>query len=190
MIEVGPRAPFTVITHGTLAVGEGEHPDRLLKIYKGLKKIVDETKPSVLSVERVFFAKNAASALKLGQARGVVLLLGAQHELHIEEFTPTQVKASVSGTGKADKEQVEKAVQWWVGKQKFASSDASDAVALAVTAALTGGSSGGARNSIPNGASHSRSNAVLQSRSRKKLSIAESVGITDQRLDSGKGKYK
>src|SRR4051812_27243664 len=75
------------VTHGTLIVGVDRNKEtlpleeRLLLIYEGLSKVIREFKPDVMAVERVFFAKNASSALKLGQARGAVLLTGKIHSL-------------------------------------------------------------------------------------------------------------
>ena len=126
------------VTHGTLRLsntsGKATVPleDRLLLIFEGLSKVIKDYKPQIMVVERVFFAKNAVSALKLGQARGVVVLTGKVHSLEIVEYSPTQVKQAITGHGQADKEQVAKMVQILVGKQEFKTADASDALALAI----------------------------------------------------------
>jgi crossover junction endodeoxyribonuclease RuvC len=93
-------------------------------------------KPQALAVEKVFFAKNAVSALKLGQARGVVLLTGAIHDLEIHEYSVTEIKSAITGHGRADKEQVAKMLQMILGVQEFETADASDALALAMGHAL------------------------------------------------------
>ncbi len=137
----------TVVTHGTLQLIRKEHehldadestPARLNLIFKELGAIIEKFKPQVMAVEKVFFAKNAVSALKLGQARGVVLLTGAYYDLKIFEYSPTEIKSAVTGFGRADKLQVAKMTELILGKQNFKTSDASDALALAVTHALIG----------------------------------------------------
>lgn len=126
------------ITHGTLRLsntgGKAVIPleQRLLSIYQGLSKVIEEYRPEIMSVERVFFAKNAVSALKLGQARGAVILSGAIHGLEIAEYSPSEVKSAIVGHGQADKFQVAKMVELLLGKQTFATSDASDGLALAI----------------------------------------------------------
>lgn len=126
------------VAHGTLRLsgtsGRQEIPleQRLLLIYQGLSDVITQYKPQILSVEKVFFAKNAVSALKLGQARGAVILTGMIHGLEVVEYSPTEVKQSVVGHGQADKDQVAKMVQLLVGVHDFATSDASDGLALAI----------------------------------------------------------
>ncbi len=126
------------ITHGTLRLsntgGKAVIPleQRLLSIYQGLSKVIVEYQPQIMSVERVFFAKNAVSALKLGQARGAVILSGAIHGLEVAEYSPSEVKSAIVGHGQADKFQVAKMVELLLGKQTFATSDASDGLAMAL----------------------------------------------------------
>lgn len=132
------------VTHGTLSLshGKGEEmtplEERLLSIYQGLSQIILEFKPQILVVERIFFAKNAVSALKLGQARGAVILTGKIHSLAIAEYNPTEVKQAVVGYGQAGKEQVAKMVQILIGKRSFPTFDASDGLALAICHAFRG----------------------------------------------------
>jgi len=161
------------VAHGTLrlsntggkAVIPLEH--RLLSIYEGLSKVILEFKPTVMSVERVFFAKNAVSALKLGQARGATILTGAIHSLEIVEYSPTEVKAAVVGHGQADKEQVARMVQLLIGQRIFETADASDGLALAICHAQSLAARG------PLGAAYSRNKPK-----KKGASLAESLGIT------------
>jgi len=123
------------IVHGTLKVklqSEDLAEDRLFRIYEGLSQIILETKPHVMVVEKVFFAKNVLSALKLGQARGVVMLTGRIHQLGIFEYSATEVKQAIVGYGRADKHQVAKMIEVLLGKQKFQTLDASDSLALAI----------------------------------------------------------
>ena len=135
-----------VVTHGTLKLSNTSGKatialeERLLSIHQGLSAVIREFKPEILVIEKVFFAKNAVSALKLGQARGAAILTGMIHGLKISEYSPTEVKSAVAGHGAADKEQVAKMIQILVGKQVFSTPDASDGLALAICHAYTLGS--------------------------------------------------
>jgi crossover junction endodeoxyribonuclease RuvC len=117
----------------------------------------------------VFFAKNAVSALKLGQARGAAILTGKIHSLDIAEYSPTQVKQVIAGHGRADKEQVAKMLEIILGRQKFTTWDASDGLALAICHAQLWNSTSQAAGAASALQSFSRQ------RSKKKLSLAESV---------------
>ena len=132
-------AQFRHVAHGTLRLsntgGKAVIPlsDRLLSIHLGLTQVIEEYRPKIMVVERAFFAKNAASALKLGQARGVVVVTGAMHDLEIAEYSPSEIKAALTGHGQADKFQVARMVELLLGEsQRFATSDASDALAIAL----------------------------------------------------------
>jgi crossover junction endodeoxyribonuclease RuvC len=130
------------VADGTLRLsktgGRSEIPleDRLFTLYEGLSEVIREFRPEVVSVEKVFFAKNALSALKLGQARGAVILTAKIHELKVAEYSPSEVKAAVAGYGQADKREVARWLQLLMGHREFATPDASDGLALAVCHAL------------------------------------------------------
>ncbi len=181
---------ISAVAHGTLRLAgtSGKQTvsleDRLLSLFQGLTEVIQQTNPNVLVVEKIFFAKNALSALKLGQARGVVVVCGALNSLEIVEYSPTEVKSAVVGHGGADKEQVARMVEIIIGKQKFDTPDASDALALAICHAQRI-PRGMARASVREGDVEKSSNAAfaLQEwsrgrRSKKRLSLAESVGIS------------
>ena len=85
-------------------------PERLRLIYEELVTVIDRWTPHVLSLEKAFVAHNVQSALRLGEARGVVLLAAAQAGLRIAEYNPTEIKTAVAGYGRAGKIQVQKAV--------------------------------------------------------------------------------
>jgi len=134
-----------VLEHGTIRLFHKEYekipvdettPSRLKEIFEKLSEVIRRHRPQVLAVEKVFFAKNAISALKLGQARGVVLLTGAVHDLEIYEYSATEIKSIITGHGRADKEQVAKMLQMILGAQEFETADASDGLALALGHAL------------------------------------------------------
>ena len=90
------------VAHGVLALGaEQTLPERLLAIDDGLAAVIAEHRPDAAAVESIFFAKDAQSAAKLGQARGVVLLRLRRSGLPIHEYAPAQVKHTVVGRGRA-----------------------------------------------------------------------------------------
>lgn len=114
---------------------EDSLPKRLLAIHQALGQIMDKHSPEVVSVEQIFFAKNAKSAIDVGHSRGVCLLAAAARGIPIEEVTPLQVKSSVVGYGNATKEQVGIMVQKLLGLAKIPRpDDTCDALAIAVTA--------------------------------------------------------
>ena len=80
--------------------------DRLLKIHTELDALIKTFQPEVMGVEKLFFGRNATTAIPVGQARGVVLLTAAQNNLDVVEITPNEVKQSITGYGGATKEQV------------------------------------------------------------------------------------
>lgn len=80
--------------------------DRLMKLYDEIDSLIKKNKPDAMGVEQLFFNRNVTTAIPVGQARGVVLLAAAKNNLEIVERTPLQVKQSVTGYGKATKEQV------------------------------------------------------------------------------------
>jgi crossover junction endodeoxyribonuclease RuvC len=185
VIDCDPRLKrIRHVAHGTLRLantgGKAVIPleRRLLSIYEGLTKIISEYQPSILSVERVFFAKNAVSALKLGQARGAVILSGAIHGLEIAEYSPSEVKSALVGHGQADKYQVAKMVEVLLGKQKFATSDASDGLALAICHAQMVQLKSAI--SADEGKQTLRRAALT---SRRGSTLADSVGISIQEVD-------
>jgi crossover junction endodeoxyribonuclease RuvC len=106
--------------------------DRLLAIYQGLARVIEQHRPDAAVVESVFAAKNAQSALKLGHARGVALLALAAQGVPIAEFTPGQIKRAVVGGGRADKHQVQQMVKVLLGLDAIVAEDASDALAGAI----------------------------------------------------------
>jgi crossover junction endodeoxyribonuclease RuvC len=108
--------------------------ERLLIIFDGLHEIIKATKPAMVSVEKLFFARNVTTAMSVAQARGVVLLVAQQHGLPIAEYTPMQIKQSVTGYGKADKKQMQEMVRLLLNlKEVPKPDDAADALAAALT---------------------------------------------------------
>jgi crossover junction endodeoxyribonuclease RuvC len=119
-----------VIPHGDRALDS-----RLRIIHAGVREFLDLWRPEAVAVEEVFFAKNAQSALKLGQARGAALVEAATRGLPIFEYPATLVKQTVTGSGRAEKTQVERMVRAILGasiQAAFERADASDALAVAI----------------------------------------------------------
>lgn len=107
---------------------------RLLTIYDELTDIIASTKPEMMSVEKLFFARNVTTAMTVSQARGVVLLCAMQAKLQIAEYTPMQIKQAITGYGKADKKQMQEMVRALLKlKEVPKPDDAADAIAAALT---------------------------------------------------------
>ncbi len=106
--------------------------ERLTSLYIGLKKIIETYSPHEAALEETFMNKNAVSALKLGMARGVVMLAPAQAGISVAEYSANLVKKSISGYGHADKNQVAQMVKLLLPSAELESPDAADALAIAV----------------------------------------------------------
>ncbi len=111
--------------------------DRLEEIYLELTNIIAETKPQYMAIEQLFFARNVTTAMSVAHARGVAMLTGKQAKLQIEEYTPMQIKLSLTGYGKADKKQVQEMVRVQLGlKDVPKPDDCADALAAAIMCAF------------------------------------------------------
>jgi crossover junction endodeoxyribonuclease RuvC len=112
-------------------------PDRLSEIYNSLVGIIDETKPEAMSIEKLFFAQNVTTAISVAHARGVAMLTGHQAGLSIAEYTPLQIKQTLTGYGKADKKQMQEMVRMQLNLKVVPKpDDAADALAAAITCAM------------------------------------------------------
>ena len=109
--------------------------DRLLLLSVKLRELIKEYKPDCAAVEKIFYSKNAQSALTLGHARGVILLKLAEHKLPVNEYPPLKIKQTVVGVGRADKNQVNHMVKILLNLQKMLQEDEADALAVAITCA-------------------------------------------------------
>ena len=113
-------------------------PDRLEEIYNGLTEIIAETTPSVMAIEKLFFNQNVTTAMSVSHARGVAMLTGKQARLQIEEYTPLQIKQTMTGYGKADKKQVQEMVRMQLNLTEVPKpDDCADALAAAIMCAFT-----------------------------------------------------
>ncbi len=120
------------VASGCIHLGGGDLTARLRAIFDGITEIVDSEGPAELAVEQVFFHRNAASALKLGQARGAALMAGVTKGLPLYEYSPTQVKQAVTGRGHAPKDQVQHMIKILLCLRDLPASDAADALAVAI----------------------------------------------------------
>ncbi len=112
--------------------------ERLVELHLELLKVIKKYKPTRVSVEDLFFARNVTTAIKVGQARGVILLTVAQLKIPVEEYTPLQVKQAITGYGRAEKGQIQRMIQMQFRlKKKITPDDAADAVAVALTCAAS-----------------------------------------------------
>src|SRR5690554_4407095 len=131
----GSRTEY--ITSGVIRIPEIELPERLKIIFESVTQIIQQYAPHEVAVEQVFMAKNAASALKLGQARGAAIVAAVAQSLPVAEYEARKVKQSVVGTGAADKHQVQHMVKALLGLSQTPQEDAADALAIALCHAST-----------------------------------------------------
>jgi crossover junction endodeoxyribonuclease RuvC len=113
--------------------GSAELCERLVVLHAGLKKVIDEFSPDEAAVEHTFVNTNASATLKLGQARGIAMLVPAQAGLAVAEYAPNLVKKSIIGAGHGDKAQIRMMIGVLLPKADPESEDAADALAIAVT---------------------------------------------------------
>ncbi|MBV7338956.1 crossover junction endodeoxyribonuclease RuvC [Chloroflexi bacterium TSY] len=106
---------------------------RLLELFQDMKALLDEFKPHTMAIEKLFFGRNVTTAISVGQARGVILLAGAQYGVEIAEYTPAEIKQAIAGYGNADKQQVQTMVRQHLELTDIPRpDDAADGVAIAI----------------------------------------------------------
>lgn len=111
---------------------------RLQMIFEELTEIIASTKPTEMSVEKLFFAQNVTTAMTVAQARGVVLLAGKQAGMNIFEYTPLQIKQALTGYGRAEKSQIQEMVRVVLKLKDIPKpDDCADALAAAITHSMT-----------------------------------------------------
>lgn len=109
-------------------------PTRLLDIFESLHAIITETQPDIVSVEKLFFTKNITTGIAVAEARGVIILVAEQHKLPIFEYTPNEIKKTLTGYGSASKKQMQMMVKTRLNLQDIPKpDDAADALAAAIT---------------------------------------------------------
>lgn len=133
---------FRVIDYGAVTTeAKTPFPLRLCDIYNGLCEIIKKYQPQVLSMEKLFYNNNAKTVIDVAQARGVITLAAQQNGLKIAEYTPLQVKQSVTGYGRAVKKQVQEMTRIILNLEKIPKpDDTADALAMAICHAHCSGS--------------------------------------------------
>lgn len=126
----GPR--MTHVANGSCHSKVGDLSQRLLHLYTELSAVFDRYQPETAAVEHTFVNKDGVATLKLGQARGICLLVPAQFGLAVAEYAPNKVKKTVVGVGHADKRQVEVMVRMQLPGVELNGPDATDALAIAL----------------------------------------------------------
>ncbi|KMV70236.1 crossover junction endodeoxyribonuclease RuvC [Rosenbergiella epipactidis] len=124
---------LTYLGSGCIRTNTPALPERLRLIYAGVSEIITQFSPDYFAIEQVFMAKNADSALKLGQARGAAIVAAVNQTLPVFEYAARQVKQTVTGTGAADKAQVQHMVRTLLKLPANPQADAADALAIAIT---------------------------------------------------------
>lgn len=135
VIEVDKTGKCKLVDGGVIRTPVKEDDAvRLQTIYEELSEIIADTKPTQMAVEKLFFARNVTTAMTVAQARGVAIVAGKQAGLEIAEYTPMQIKQSLTGYGKADKKQMQEMVRVMLGLQTVPTpDDCADALAAAIT---------------------------------------------------------
>lgn len=128
--QQGSRLSF--LECGQIQCSKGELPQRLVKIFDGLRELVAAQQPDEVAIEKVFVNRNVNSALVLGQARGAAICAVATDSRPLAEYAPTQIKNAVVGSGRADKAQIQHMVKVLLRLNAQPPSDAADALAVAI----------------------------------------------------------
>ena len=131
-VSKGSGGGMSYLESGCIRTQGSTFPERLAEIYRSVSQLIESHQPDALAIEEVFLARNANSALKLGQARGVAIAAGVAHGLEIHEYAARKVKQTVVGTGRASKEQVQHMVRVLLGLPGPPQVDAADALAIAI----------------------------------------------------------
>ncbi|MDA5194907.1 crossover junction endodeoxyribonuclease RuvC [Govanella unica] len=131
---------LTHVANGTVqSEPDADLSVRLRQLYDGLVQVIQDWEPVAAAVEETFVNKNPVSTLKLGQARGVVMLVPALHGLPVAEYAPNHIKKAVVGAGHAAKDQIHAMVRVLLPGVKITGADAADALAVAICHAHHGG---------------------------------------------------
>jgi crossover junction endodeoxyribonuclease RuvC len=134
LVEIGATGSFEHSAWGTISTSK-DKPDsaRLQEIYHDLTALVERLRPDVVSVERIFFFKNAKTLVPVSQARGVILLVMDMFKVPLFEYTPMEVKQAMTGYGKSQKSEIQDMVMHLLALEKRPRpDDAADALAMAI----------------------------------------------------------
>ncbi|MGN0596400.1 MAG: crossover junction endodeoxyribonuclease RuvC [Ruminiclostridium sp.] len=128
------NSKFSVVDYGAITTDKDTpFNDRLTEIYSDLCYVLDKYRPEFLSIEKLYFQNNQKTAIDVAEARGVILLAANQRKIDIYEYTPLQVKQSITGYGKAVKKQVQDMTRRVLGLSEVPKpDDTADALAMAI----------------------------------------------------------
>ena len=135
LIEANGRASAKALDYGAVTTTvDAPLPSRLKELYDSLCEVFEQTKPEAVAVEKLFFSKNITTGIAVAEARGIVLLVAEQRGLPVYEYTPNEIKKSLTGYGSAAKAQIQEMVRVHLGMEKKPRpDDAADALAVAIT---------------------------------------------------------
>lgn len=139
----GQKTELEVIDFGCIMTDKSLQTEkRLEKTYNEISKIIKKYKPDLISIESLYFFKNMKTIIPVGQAKGVILLAASQNKVPVIEFTPLQVKMTISGYGRAEKKQIQGMIEKTLDLEKFdmkknnrKKDDSFDALGVAICAA-------------------------------------------------------
>ena len=131
MIELQGTS-YTLIAYGVIATKGDKLSDKYTTIFEELEQIITSYRPDCLSIETQFVSKNPQSTIKIGMARGVAILAAARAGLPIYEYAPTRAKKALTGSGRAQKADIQKMVALLLSTKETIPHDAADALALAI----------------------------------------------------------
>lgn len=135
----GSKQKYSMVRYGCIETDKTkQHYHRLQEIYQEVYGILMTEKPDQVVVEQLFFARNVTTAMTVGQARGVILLAAAHANLPVFEYTPMQVKQTITGYGRAEKNQIQTMIKMLLKLKEIPKpDDAADALAIALTHGFT-----------------------------------------------------
>ncbi len=133
VIEVSDRKAKPVC-YGCIETGkELRHAERLLRIYTEISSLFDRYSPSHLAIEKLFFTKNISSAMGVSEVRGIVLLAAEQRQIRVAEYTPNEIKQAITGSGRADKTQMQEMIKRLLQLDEIPQpDDAADGISIAL----------------------------------------------------------
>ena len=139
VIDADEKGKFKLVDGGVIRTKVNQPLDeRLIEIYRHLASIISKTRPTVMAIEKLFFAQNVTTAMSVSHARGVAMLTGKIAGLEVAEYTPLQIKQSLTGYGRADKKQMQEMVKILLGLKNVPKpDDCADALACAITHAMS-----------------------------------------------------
>ena len=135
LIDAVNRSSASALDYGVvITTVDAPLPSRLKELYDSLNQVFDECKPEVVAVEKLFFSKNITTGIAVAEARGIVLLVAEQRGLLVYEYSPNEIKKTLTGYGAAEKGQIQEMVRVHLGlEKKPRPDDAADALAAAIT---------------------------------------------------------